>query len=379
MLLCVFRTRANVPEHYSLPELIDHSQYILIGEIIAVEDTSYTLRVTSTIKGSKFTELTLRKDSTLLDHQVRWAPYEVGQTELAFIRWDPFDYRWELASPFGESELLLRNDSVYAFDPVWNLQENREQFPVHQMANGYRATPYSKDELVAAIVEFNKRSRFYFNHMSKEPDWIRARSFIIPMETPFNLTDPKLMEFQKRSPSHNRIICELMESPRYCTFPYNSVDMRYRRDNWILTRAYNALDYGRYEQALDLLTKELIRHPEKLNLYEYCGRCHFQLEQYDEAIADYSCYLKLFPDIAWTYYVRGLAYTAVNDTVRARSDFETALKLDPDRKFLSSGNVPSVEHPYDGPIPLVEGLHAMVHRLFPAIYVELAKKRKQNN
>lgn len=80
-----------------------------------------------------------------------------------------------------------------------------------------------------------------------------------------------------------------------------------------------------------LLTNSAIVHPASLSAYDHFlrGNSYFEIEEYDQAILEYTSAIALGPDYAETYNNRGLAYSRNEAYDRAIEDFNEAIRLRP--------------------------------------------------
>ena len=77
-----------------------------------------------------------------------------------------------------------------------------------------------------------------------------------------------------------------------------------------------------FERAIDL-------HPRDFWPHFYAGICAYRLQRYDQAVSAFDVAVALAEQSPECWFNRGLANAALGRQVRARYDFERALKLDP--------------------------------------------------
>ena len=94
-------------------------------------------------------------------------------------------------------------------------------------------------------------------------------------------------------------------------------------------------DKGRFEywsdrnlEAITDLTKGIELKPTE-NKYLFRGNCHFELEEYDLAIKDYSSAIEINPEFYKAYYNRGYLYRRIDQFDNAEKDLKKAIKLYP--------------------------------------------------
>lgn len=83
--------------------------------------------------------------------------------------------------------------------------------------------------------------------------------------------------------------------------------------------------------------------------YVYRGLAYYQKGEYVRAIEDFDKALELFPDFRWVYVNRGLAYEDKGDLDLAIRDFSKAITLKPDyiRTYQERGRVYGSKGEYD--------------------------------
>ncbi len=89
---------------------------------------------------------------------------------------------------------------------------------------------------------------------------------------------------------------------------------------------------GTYKLAIDFYTRAIEINPDKCEYYSKRAYSYLCLEQYEEAVSDYSKALELNtkqPDL--TYYNRGLCYKALERHKEAIKDFTKAIELAPNQ------------------------------------------------
>ncbi len=96
------------------------------------------------------------------------------------------------------------------------------------------------------------------------------------------------------------------------------------------------VDFGRgkFESAIEYITKSIEMKDDFSVAYFYRGACYHSLEEYDEAMMDYSKAIKLDPKMTDAYYNRAKIILTRKDIQapkieNAIKDLEKAIELDP--------------------------------------------------
>jgi ribosomal protein S12 methylthiotransferase accessory factor len=92
-------------------------------------------------------------------------------------------------------------------------------------------------------------------------------------------------------------------------------------------------DIGRFDQALEALRKGAAIDPERTDIHNLIGFCHFKRREHDLAVASFLRVIALDPTSAIDYANLGVNYQALGDTDKAVQCYRTALMLDPDITF----------------------------------------------
>lgn len=95
--------------------------------------------------------------------------------------------------------------------------------------------------------------------------------------------------------------------------------------------------------------------PRKIQLSHagsYIAQAYSKLEDYKEAIADYTQAIEIDPNYADAYYNRGIAHRKVGDTQAAIADYTQAIKIDPNdaKVYHNRGIARSALEDYQGAI-----------------------------
>lgn len=217
-MLCI-SMKPTLIRQRTLPKIVSYSDNIIIGEVVALSDTNFKLKVLQTIKGEKKEVFTLKRK--VWEQTQRWQNYKIGQIEIALLSFDTDDNTWELATKGGESELLIQNDSIYLFDKIWYLKgnENRYLKNLHRVST-MNTKPYDKKEMISAMIDYSNEYKLIEKKLHKERDIKDGFK-----DFNWNIEDVKfknkfLIEFCKRSLSHERLVYELIDDPRIIDFIY---------------------------------------------------------------------------------------------------------------------------------------------------------------
>jgi ribosomal protein S12 methylthiotransferase accessory factor len=92
-------------------------------------------------------------------------------------------------------------------------------------------------------------------------------------------------------------------------------------------------EVGRFEEALGFLHKGLEIDPERTDIHNLIGFCHFKRGEHEEAIAAFQRVIALDPSSAIDHANLGVNYQALGQTAKARDCYEIALSLDPGIDF----------------------------------------------
>jgi len=108
-----------------------------------------------------------------------------------------------------------------------------------------------------------------------------------------------------------------------------------------------------YYSALNGYTKVIDLNGAHLyDAYNGRGETYFRLNEFDEAISDFSLLLEIDPDYWLAYYNRALCYTGVRQYQKAADDFKRYVALDVNNKY---GEVQSADYLATYYKPFLEG------------------------
>ena len=92
----------------------------------------------------------------------------------------------------------------------------------------------------------------------------------------------------------------------------------------------DALNYNDPKKAIEYLNNAIRLQPNYANAYNIRGISYTKLEQYQRAIEDFNETIRLKPDFTNAYVNRGVAYALLLQYQRAINDFNKAIRLKPD-------------------------------------------------
>jgi tetratricopeptide (TPR) repeat protein len=79
-----------------------------------------------------------------------------------------------------------------------------------------------------------------------------------------------------------------------------------------------AIKAGDFQGCLDWMTKDIAKHPDDADAYNYIGFCHRKLKQYPEAMQYYNKALELNPDHRGAHEYLGEAYLEMDKLDEAK-------------------------------------------------------------
>jgi ribosomal protein S12 methylthiotransferase accessory factor len=92
-------------------------------------------------------------------------------------------------------------------------------------------------------------------------------------------------------------------------------------------------DMGEYRKALDVLEKGEKLDPERTDIYNLMGFCHFKLKENEAAIANFKKVIQLDPTSAIDYANIASNYRDMGQSAKAIRYYEMALTLDASIEF----------------------------------------------
>lgn len=90
---------------------------------------------------------------------------------------------------------------------------------------------------------------------------------------------------------------------------------------------------GRFKEALTVLRKGLELDPERTDIHNLMGFCHFKRGEHEEAVAAFKRVIELDPTSAIDYANLGVNYQALGEEAKAKNYYRMALRLDPRIEF----------------------------------------------
>lgn len=105
-------------------------------------------------------------------------------------------------------------------------------------------------------------------------------------------------------------------------------------ETYNITRAYEEVEKGNHDSALDYFKKELKEHPKSGYAYLGMATIQFDKKHYDNVIEDVNKAIKLLPKkqktlLSTAYLLRGQAMLVTKDTVAAYTDMVKSIDIDP--------------------------------------------------
>ena len=110
-------------------------------------------------------------------------------------------------------------------------------------------------------------------------------------------------------------------------FNTESLQIRNKWGEWVLIR--DSLDNSAAGYCSRLNEKKQMDVFNKANEHFERGSRNKEAGKYKDAIADFSNYIKLYPNEAAAYYNRGACYMELNNPVKALADYSTAIEINP--------------------------------------------------
>jgi tetratricopeptide (TPR) repeat protein len=126
-----------------------------------------------------------------------------------------------------------------------------------------------------------------------------------------------------------------------------------------------------HEQAIELFTQLIQRHPDSATDYNNRGLVYFQSGEREAAIADYNRALQINPSLGSIYNNRANYYAAEGQLLDAILDYSTAIEIDPNniRAWINQGITFRDLRMYGRAIECFD-LALMLHRLEGHVYAE---------
>jgi len=85
---------------------------------------------------------------------------------------------------------------------------------------------------------------------------------------------------------------------------------------------------GGWDAAVDFINDCIEKDPNSIEAYLVRGEIYLEMEEFQEALADFDKVISIDPNIATVYFDRGVLYAKSDDKYKALDDFNQAIKLD---------------------------------------------------
>ena len=108
------------------------------------------------------------------------------------------------------------------------------------------------------------------------------------------------------------------------THPLHGVGKTLTADLYF-NRGNNHGDLNQHEQAIADFSQAIRLKPQYVEAYYNRGNACLDLKRYEQAISDYSEAIRLKPEFAAAYYQRGVIYDDLGDSEKALADFTEAI------------------------------------------------------
>jgi ribosomal protein S12 methylthiotransferase accessory factor len=92
-------------------------------------------------------------------------------------------------------------------------------------------------------------------------------------------------------------------------------------------------ELGRFDEALDFLRQGAALDPDRTDIHNLMGFCHYKRGEHAEAVAAFQRVIELDPGSAIDYANLGVNYQALGQTAKARDCYHIALRIDPGIDF----------------------------------------------
>jgi ribosomal protein S12 methylthiotransferase accessory factor len=93
---------------------------------------------------------------------------------------------------------------------------------------------------------------------------------------------------------------------------------------------------GRFAEALDWLNRGAALDPERTDIHNLMGFCHFKRGEHEQAVAAFQRVIDLDPTSAIDYANLGVNLEALGEPQKAIECYRVALTLDPEIEFARS-------------------------------------------
>lgn len=154
--LSCFKAQADY-EPTLLPELIDSSDLIFYGEIVAIREGSVIAKTLEVIKGANPRSRIVIDKFENWTCATRFAQYRIGQKEFFFLKRKRGINRFFALVAANEGEMPVVNQNVYYQSQYLSIDEHPHLSKVY--GGGVHGYIYDKSKFIAAV-------KFYMGHHS---------------------------------------------------------------------------------------------------------------------------------------------------------------------------------------------------------------------
>jgi hypothetical protein len=175
-----FSLKIDLPFTY----LTFQSKLIVVGEISEIQDSTYTFKISETIKGSKYNSIEVLKFKEWTCDERRYG-YEIGQKLCLFL--DSNKDKWEIING-STGEKFIIQDSIYVSDYFEIFNQKYKYWPKAQLISDFASimkeyslyfnqvrnsnqTYYIQSCSQKVINKLKKRSKFslwFYNELKKQ-------------------------------------------------------------------------------------------------------------------------------------------------------------------------------------------------------------------
>jgi hypothetical protein len=200
----------------TLPDLIIHSDCIVIGQIKNLTDTNLTIKTVACLKGDSVPVFLLSKKQNSSHNTRQINKNASGQYLLLFLTKGNGFNKYELYTDHGEAEYVVKDSVIYVYSRTWYMKSNREKYPntfITVDNISIDASVYNKLEMSIAIKDYLKDAKTLVKKLRKEPDIKYILNYKSPQKEEVVIKDEYILKFINKSKSHKRLIDELTDEP----------------------------------------------------------------------------------------------------------------------------------------------------------------------
>lgn len=99
---------------------------------------------------------------------------------------------------------------------------------------------------------------------------------------------------------------------------------------------YNGKQFAAARKVFESALKNSSKKDDRAVLHTLVGSCEMELENHEEALAQFAKALELRPDYAPALNNSGISYRSLGDVAKARESYQKAIKADPKYPFAHS-------------------------------------------